>query len=408
MSISAAGEILPSRPWLALSATLAVQMLATMTLSAAPILAPAVAPEIGVAPERVGIFMATAYLFAMISGLAGGPWVGRIGAIRLSQILLVTAALGMAAATTGVAWLLLGAAALVGIGYGAANPSAAAILGRHAPVGSPGLFFSLKQAGVPLGIGLSGLLMPLGLLALGWRGTAWATAAVCLLLAALLTPAVKLLDPQERALAPAGHAWAHALRAVVRHPGLRRLSLVSLVYAMAQQGFLTFSVLLLTQEVGLPLALAAALLAASQVACTLVRIGTGHVGDRWISPRVLLGALGLLMAACLLALGSLPRSASMPLAALVMIACGATAMGWNGVYFAEMVRTVPREDLAASSGGVQFFTFGGGMLGPFLFGQLLHLGGSYTAGYAGLAALAAAAGLVMLRPGAASRPGPAA
>jgi MFS family permease len=393
----AAGS-LRTRPWLALQATLAVQMLATFVLSAAPVLAPAVAPQLGLAPERIGVFMGTVYLFAMVSGLASGPWAGRVGPTRLTQLVLLAVALGAVASTVGTAPLLWVAAALVGTGYGALNPASAAILGRHAPPGSPGLFFALKQSGVPIGIALAGLLMPLGLVALGWRGAAWAAAAACLLLAALLVPLAARLDPGRRAAAPAGAAWARSLVDVLRHPGLRRLSLVSTAYAMAQQGFLTFAVSLLTLELGLPLATAAALLAASQVACTVVRIALGHVGDRWIAPQVLLGVLGLCMAASCLALGALPRLPALPLAAAAIVLAGATTMGWNGVYFAQLLRTVPREQLAASAGGTQFFTFAGGMAGPFLFGQLLHLGGSYTAGYACLALLAAGAGLAMLWP----------
>lgn len=397
--MSGSAEVQPSRPWLALSSTLSVQMLATAVLSAVAVLAPAVAPGIGIAPDRIGLFMATAYLFGMLSGLASGPWVHRAGATRLTQLVLVTVAVGAAATTLGTPLSMLVAAALIGIGYGAVNPAAAAILGRHAPPGSAGLFFALKQAGVPLGVGLSGLLMPVGLVVFGWRGTAWTTAGVCLLLAVLLVPMGRRLDPQQRAAAPARAAWARTLATVMRHPGLRRLSLVSLVFAMTQQAFLAFSVLLLTLELGLSLALAAGLLAASQAACTVVRVFLGHVADRWIAPPWLLGGLGFAMAGAVLALGALPREPSTWLAALVMIACGATAMGWNGVYFAQLVRTVPREELAASAGGTQFFTFAGGMAGPFLFGQLLHHGGSYLAGYACLAVLSVIAGTVMLREG---------
>ncbi|TFZ02693.1 MFS transporter [Ramlibacter henchirensis] len=390
------GSQLPGHPWLALQVTLAAQMLSTVVLSAAPVLAPAVAPALGLAPERVGLFTGTAYLFAMVSGLAGGPWVNRIGGVRLTQWVLLAVAAGAVSATLGMPAVLLLSAALIGAGYGVVNPAAAAILGRHAPAGSPGLFFSLKQAGVPIGVALSGLLMPLGLVAIGWRGTAWATAAACLALAALLLPAGTRLDAGERGTAPPRAAWLQTLRTVLQHAPLRRLSLVSLAYAMAQQGFLTFSVSLLTLELGMPLALAAALLAASQVACTVMRIVLGHVADRWVTPRVLLGALGLCMSASCVALGALPTGVALPLAALVMVACGATTMGWNGVYFAQLLRTVPREELAASAGGTQFFTFAGGMAGPFLFAQLLHVWGSYTAGYACLAVLSGAAGLVML------------
>lgn len=405
--MSAAAGAVPARPWLALETTLAVQTLASIVLSAAPVLAPAVAPQLGLAPERVGVFMGTAYLFAMISGVALGPWAGRVGAARLTQWVLVAVAAGSAASTLGSPGLLV-SAALIGIGYGALNPAAAAILGRHAPARAPGLFFALKQCGVPLGVALTGLLMPLGLAALGWRGTALATAGACLLLAAALHPVAARLDPREPAAAPRRNAWAATLLTVVRQPALRNLSLVSLAYAMAQQGFLTFSVSLLTLSLGFPLPVAAGLLAASQLACTVTRIGLGHVGDRWVAPQVLLGGLGLAMALACLALSALPVNPGLLLAALVMVAAGATTMGWNAVYFAQLLRTVPRDELAASAGGTQFFTFAGGMAGPFIFGQFLHVGGSYASAYAWLAVLPAAAGIAMLWPASRRQAAPAA
>ena len=383
------------RPWLALQVTLAAQMLATFVISIAPVLAPAVAPKLGVAAQQVGMFTGTAYLFAMISGLALGPWINRVGPVRATQLVLATAALGALLTTQGGGASLLVAAALIGIGYGGANPSAAAILGRHVPAHAAGLFFALKQAGVPAGVALAGLLLPIGLVWPGWRETVWLLAGVCLLLAGLFAPTARLLEPAERGAAPRGLAFAGSLLQVMRHPALRRLSLMSTAYAMTQLGFLTFSVSLLV-HLGVPLALAAGLLAASQVAAVATRIGMGHVADRWIAPRLLLGLLGLAMALASLTLALLPAAPPVPVAALVRVLTGATTMGWNGVFFAQLVRVVPREELAQSSGGTQFFTFAGSMLGPYLFSQLLGLGGSYALGYCLLAALAALASLAML------------
>lgn len=382
------------RPWLALQVTLAAQTLATFVLAIAPVVAPAVAPQLGVLPAQVGTFTGTAYLFAMLSGLLFAPWIGAIGPVRSTQGVLVTAAAGALLATfAGPAGLLL-AAALVGIGYGGANPAAAAILSRHAPAGATGFFFALKQAGVPLGVALAGLLLPAGLALFGWRATVWAAVGVCVGVALLLVPAAPRLEG-ERAARPRGTAWAGTLLQVLRQPALRRLSLMSTAYAMAQLGFLTFSISLLVQQ-GLPLPVAAGLLAASQAAAVVVRIGMGHVADRWIAPRVLLGALGLAMAVLSVALAFLPPAPPLFLATAAMVLAGATTMGWNGVFFAQLVRVVPRDQLAQSSGGTQVFTFAGSMLGPLLFSQLLLAGGSYRMGYVGLAVLAAGAGLTML------------
>ena len=88
-----------TQPLLALASTLLVQTLASLVLTAPSVLAPAVAPTLGLGAERVGLFVGAAYLAAMLSGLASGHWVARIGAVRLTQAAMLACALG------GCAWL---------------------------------------------------------------------------------------------------------------------------------------------------------------------------------------------------------------------------------------------------------------------------------------------------------------
>jgi hypothetical protein len=85
-----------------------------------------------------------------------------------------------------------------------------------------------------------------------------------------------------------------------------------------------------------------------------------------------------------------------PLAALLAVAAalGATAIGWNGVYLAEVARLAPAGRAGLATGGCLFFTFVGVVVCPFLFGVLQRASGSYAlcfAAAAGVCALAAAA-----------------
>ncbi|TFZ04409.1 MFS transporter [Ramlibacter rhizophilus] len=390
----------PRRPWLGLQATLATQVLATFSLSVAPVLAPAVAPQLGLAPERVGLFTGLAYALAMLAGLGSGAWVARHGATRLMQAAMACMAAGLLLMAVGEPGLFLLAAIVMGAGYGSTNPATADILGRHAPLRSAGLFFALKQTGVPIGVGLAGLLMPLGLAVLGWQASLFAAGASSLVLALLLQRVARSLDARDArdaAPAPAQAGWGEAMRLVLRRPGLRNLSLGSFAYAMAQLGFLTFVVALLHLERGLPLGVAAGLLSASQLVCVFVRVGTGYLSDRWASPRTVLAALGVGAAASFTLLALLPASAPTSLLAVAVMACGATSMGWNGVYFAQIVRSVEPHELAASAGAVQFFTFGGGLVAPVLFGLWLAQGASHASGYLALAGVAGAGAVLMLR-----------
>jgi hypothetical protein len=49
------------------------------------------------------------------------------------------------------------------------------------------------------------------------------------------------------------------------------------------------------------------------------------------------------------------------------------------------------------AGATQFFTFGGGMLGPLAFGEALRLGAPYAACYGAAALVPAAAAVVLAR-----------
>jgi MFS family permease len=377
---------------------LAVQILASMVLSTAAVLSPAVAPTLSLPPERLGIFVAIAYLAAMTAGLPTGNWVARWGGVRVSQASLLSLMTGTWLACLGDAWSLVPSALCIGFGYGLANPSAAAVLARHVPAQASGLFFSMKQAGVPVGVALAGLCMPLGLQWIGWQPSVFLAGGVCLLVAVWLWSTVSRLQPaQERGTMHMGARWWAPLLDVGRDRDLRRLGVVSLVYAMAQQGFLTFLVSFLHLQGGMTLAMAAAILAASQVASTAARVGFGHVADRWVSPPRLLGWLGIAMSLGLVLLAWVGTSGHVLGSALVALVCGTFVMGWNGVFFAELVRTAPRERLASAAGTTQFLTFSGAMSGPFLIAQWVGFGGSYAQGLLWLSLLPVAIGLMLLR-----------
>lgn len=394
-----------TRPVLALGATLSVQTLGSMVLTVPSVIAPVVAPTLGVGAERVGLFVGAAYFAAMLSGLASGGWSARIGAVGISQAAMLVCALGAWAATAGVPTALLVAALLIGAGYGLINPASTSLLGRHAPLARRGLFFSIKQTGVPLGVALAGLAMPWGLVAIGWRPSVVLAGAACGLLALALWPAATRLEPHRASAraapaaprAPAAAGEVPGLRAVLRHGPLLRLSLMSFAFAFTQLCFVTFLVSYLHLALGRPLAFAAGVLASAQVISTVTRIGWGHVADRWVDPATLLGALGLAMAASCVGLGLLPATASGTAIAVAATACAATAMGWNGVYFSELARHAAPDQVAAMAGASQFLTFSGSMAGPVVFAEIIRHGGSYAGAYVGLAALPAAAGVMMLR-----------
>jgi len=386
-----------TRPRLALAATLAVQAMATIAMTAPSVLAPVVAPMLDVPPQRVGWFVGLAYFAAMFSGLVVGPHIARLGAIRLSRAALLAGALGLGLAAAGAstaAWLpMLGLAAIaIGTGYGVPNPAASMVLATHAPPARRGLYFSIKQTGVPVGVGLAGLLLPALLAVMPWTWALVVLALGAVALAAALGPAAVLERrlPDTRvatasvaaalraAVAPLGRVW--------REPALRRLGVASLAFSMTQLCFVTFLVSTLKLEHGLGLAAAAGVLSISQVLSVACRVLWGQVADRWVAPLRLLAVLGLTMAGSATLLGLLPADAPRWSLMAAALACAATSMAWNGVYFAELAHRVRAEELGAVTGGTQFLTFCGAMAGPVAFATLVGVTGSHGASYVVMAA----------------------
>jgi MFS family permease len=419
-------------PWTALWVTLAVQTLAAVALTTPSVMAPAVGPQIGVGAQHVGWLISLAYLAAMVTGLGGGSLSQRHGPVRISQVALTASALGLALMAIGHPAALLIGAAVLGVGYGLPNPTAAEILSRHAPAARRGLFFSIKQTGVPLGVAFTGMVVPVLLGAGSWMQTLLVLAAGLAVVMMLIGRVRCVLEPgaallgmavtsPATAAAPPTHTTASGtdptppaglrqrllepLREVLGFAPTRRLAIASLVFAFTQVSFLTFLVSLLKLEHGYSLSLAASLLAASQAASVAGRIGWGHVADRWVDPARLLGALGVAMGVAVTLVGLAPADAPPAAMLALTLACAVTAVAWNGVFFADLVRLVPPERVARSTGATQFLTFMGGVGGSAAFAALVSLTGSYAVVFTALGVLPALTGVVLLV--SARRPGPA-
>ncbi len=404
-------------PMIALAVTLAVQAIASFSLAVPSVLAPAVASEFGMQAQHVGWLVSVAYLTAMLAGLFCGALSRRHGSVRMSQFALLSMAVALVCCVFTQAWLLLLAGVLIGVGYGIPNPTAADILSRHSPRERRGLFFSIKQTGTPAGVAITGILIPFLVALIDWRSALLVMACGLLVVAILIGRARRSLDPLGGAPAApaasrepgsgvfrtlAGSVW-QPLRIVSENPSLRRLGLVSLVYAFTQVVYLSFLVSALKIEHQMSLTAAAALLSASQVVSVVGRVGWGYVSDRWVDPGRLLGLLGLGMSASLMMLAFVPVGASPALMLGVTVVCAATAVSWNGVFYAALVRHVAPAEVTRATGATQFLTFMGGVTGGAGFVGLLSLTGSYSSGFAVVAVIPLVTALFILRSAARAR-----
>ncbi len=279
---------------LPLAVTFTIQAVVSFAIYCAPVMSPVAAPALGVQASAVGYYIAATYFGSMLASAVSGGWVSRFGPIRVSQVSLLLCLAGLALAASAWMPLVVLGGFVVGLGYGPATPASSVTVVRTAPREIFALVFSIKQTGVPAGGVLAGLVVPVLVLALGWQWGAVAIGAACLVLALAIQPVRARYDTDLKPDARIALASAFApVAMVLRVPGLRAMCICSFVYGGLQVALVTYLVSFLTESFALPLVVAGVVMAASQVASVVGRVGWGLLADRALGRRVVLGILGI-------------------------------------------------------------------------------------------------------------------
>ena len=370
-----------------LIATLLAQVLTSWANLTVPVFAVRFAADVGVPAAWIGLYVSVTYFAGMTSGVMGSPFIIRYGAVRVLQICLILCALSLALLTTASLAVTVLCAIVLGLGYGPTTPASSHVLSAQTPAKFMPLIFSIKQTGVPLGGVLAGVVVPVVVLAYDWRAAAWLVAALCVVTVFVLQPLRASLDaarkPQQRLLVNP----LQSILLVWRNSGLRRLSMLSMAYSAVQMSLLSYLVTYLVEAIHRDLVTAGLVLAAAQVAGVSGRILWGAVAGLVLPARHVLVMLGFLMAGAGIVMALIVPQ--WPLIAIFAVAIiyGATAVGWNGVMLAELSRLAPPGQAVTATGGSLFFTFGGVMAGPALFGTWVTSTGHYPSGFLVLAVL---------------------
>ena len=384
--------------WLPLLVTLFIQAMVSMALLTLPVMAPVAAKDLAVSPALVGVYVAITYLGAMLSSLTSGNSVTRFGPIRVSQLGLVLCAIGLCLCA--VPWLPatgLGAF-FIGLGYGPITPASSQILTRTTPAHQMSLVFSIKQTGVPLGSMSAGAIVPSLMLGIGWQLSLISVALVCLISAILSQPLRHEMDQHRQVgmklnfntlLAP--------IRMVLSHSTLATMAGCSFMFSMVQVSLTTYLVTYLHDDLSYGLVAAGLLLSVTQMGGIVGRVAWGYVADHYLNSQKMLASLAISMTLCAattpLLLPILPVYGVWTL----LLLFGASAIGWNGVYLAEVARQAPEGKASVATGGTLTFTFLGVVVGPPLFGGLATLFGTYGAGFWALAVISSFCSFVLLR-----------
>ena len=386
---------------LALLATHLAGMGAFLTV---PVLAPAIAAETGLAASLVGLHTALVYAGALLTGPLTGPLIQRFGAVRVLQLGMLLVGAGIALAALGQVWALVLSAFVAGMGHGPVTPGGSHLLAGRTPPRRRALVFSLKQAGVPVGAMLIAAIAPLIALFAGWRAGVLAIAATAIVVAIALQPLRAALDAGRDPRAGGaglGALWrgaAGSLGLLRTDAALRRLTVMSCGYGVAQFCFITFFVAFQVTQLGTPLAEAGLRLALAQAAGVAGRIAWALIADR-VGARLPLLGCGIGAAVAALALAAAGPGWPVALVVLAGIVMGATAVGWNGVMLAETARIAPEGQVGGATAAVSFAFALTMLVAPPAFSALVGLTGGYAAGFllCVLAALGGAAAILRQR-----------
>ena len=365
-----------------LSAMMLVQSMTAMAVVTVPVLTPEIAAALAIDTATVGFYQSTAFIGAAFLTLMSGSLVLRHGGVRVNQASVVLCAAGVALAVSGSIPIVALGAVLAGMGYGLATPGASHVLARITPPERRGLVFSVKQSAVTLGGLVAGVLFPPIAERFGWE---WALVLSC----CMVVSAVLIIQPLRARLDddrnPAHrvriNAPGQSVRLVLATPRLQPIALVAFSFGAMQLSLFAFLVTYLVERVGLDLVTAGLMFSVMQGAGFVGRVGWGWVTDRRIGARPLLAVLGVGTMASTVA--AMAFSDAWPIAGLAAgcAALGLTAVGWNGIYLAEVARAVPIDKVGPATGGIMMFTFVGVVTGPTAFGAIVATTGSYAAAF---------------------------
>ena len=360
----------------------AVQVIATMGILIPATIAPELARTLDLPVSMIGFQVSLAYVGATLMSLCGGLVQRKLGAVRANQIAATAIGLSLLIiAIPHVAALFVGSLGL-GIAYGMTNPAASHLMMKIASPTNRNLIFSVKQTGQPLGGVVAGLMAPPIAIAFGWQWSLMAGAFLALSTVLLIQPLRAKLDGDRDPTTKFRSAVFKDVSLVLRIRELRLLALAALTFSGVQLALMTFAVTMLFEDVKFDLVLAGVGLAVIQIAGVAGRLGWGVIADRNGDGRkTLLFAQSLSVVA---AVATAFLSDSMPLVAVfgILFLFGMSAVGWNGVFMAEIGRLAPEGKIGSATGGVLVPTFIGVMMGPLVFSAIHEVTATYTMSFA--------------------------
>jgi MFS transporter, FSR family, fosmidomycin resistance protein len=361
------------------------------------LLLPLVGNELGLSYSQIGWILTCQYVAGALSNLPGGMAVDLIGrkgvlmAVALSWIGLPYFVMGLSHSY----WMLLGCAALVGIGNNLWHPTAIPLLARNHPQRS-GLVVSIHAMGGHVGDAVAPLVVGAMLTVLSWRdvmimNVVPGVIASILMLMLLGQSGSLSAGPNPAAKAHQGSPSLAGVMSLLANRTVVTLSLGSAMRSMTAMTLLTFLPLFLANEMGYPPSWIGGLLFALQAAGFVAAPVSGHLSDRMGRRNIIMASMAM-SGVVLLFMGFAGRS---PAFVLFVAFLGFFLFATRSVLQAWLLDSTPKH-LGGTAIGILFGAQAvGAAIGPWVAGEIADSYG-ITATFYFLAATIVVANLFIL------------
>lgn len=383
-----------STRWTVLGVALAVQIAISLVSAAMAVLLPFVKAEFHLTFAQAGLLANFSFVGGFLAIALAGLAVDALGdrfVLVLGGLLAGLAAL--AAAFSPSFLILLAALVVMGVGIAAPTPAGGVAVRRAFPVRLRGMVMSIRQTGVPIGFFFAALILPAVAIGHGWRAAMVVAGLISIVVALGCLAIYRSAEPVEQA-----EGESRGLRNVFKRDSAIAAGAAVFLVA-AQMSLLTYLVSYLIHDRRLSLTAAATYLAIAQLGGAGGRVLWGVVSDRLLggSRRTALQLAAATGAAGSLALAALPlhTPAAVLLAGVLIAAAG--SVGWNGVQL-SLLAELARPGTEGRNLGIGLMIQQPGILaGPFLFGLVADLTGSFRLAWVLLAGFLMAAILIVSR-----------
>ena len=355
--------------------------------------------EFGLTGTTVGLVVTVLTLGYAVFLLPLGAATDRYGEHRtLTAGLLGLAGGAVLVPVAGTYAVLLGSVFVLGALYGTAMPGTNKAIFGTVPAGRQNLATGIKQVGVTAGSGVSAVLLTNVAAVVAWEAGFYVAAAIAVVVALVFAVAYTPARTHRGVEFP-------DFRALLRNRAYRSLCLAGWFLGAALFTTVGYTILYLSDSVGLSVPLSGTVLAGLQVSGSAGRIVTGWLSDALPgAPRRRIGAILTVQAlgsAVLFVTVAFVDQRLVAIAAFVTL--GFFVLGFTGVYYSVLATLVPTEEMGGATAGGQLALTSGALLAPPAFGFVGESVG-YRTSWLLLAGLSAIATVFVVRVTLASSP----